>query len=100
MAQGERPPAEHCCDGELGPHLGDRRYRQDLVKQQQLEAGQACRGDLDEEIVGLVSSESLVAISAMLFLAVYLADMAAVFRALRGPARWGAVPAIFVGPCG
>jgi amino acid efflux transporter len=43
--------------------------------------------------IGLVSPASLVAIPTSLFLAVYLASMAAAARVLRGPARWAAVPA-------
>ncbi|HLH82235.1 MAG TPA: amino acid permease [Trebonia sp.] len=43
--------------------------------------------------VGVVSPASLVAIPTALFLAVYLASMAAAVRVLRGPARRAAVPA-------
>lgn len=54
---------------------------------------------------GAVSPASLVAIPTALFLAVYLASMAAAARVLRGAARWAAVPAaaavvVMLGYCG
>jgi amino acid efflux transporter len=43
--------------------------------------------------LGLVSPASLVAVPTTLFLAVYLGCMATAARALRGLARWAALPA-------